>query len=175
MDIKKSIAKHFKVIAFMLFFSLFFSCTSSYYFKLAKVDYDSTFLIRGPSTCTHIILLNRDGNGKIMRGRTADEYTKEFRKFDEVEFVSIFKIDSKDELIKINNIINDISNSELKSSGYLLDSRHKEFFIGKEKKYDVYGWKANDLNKLLLKLSPHLPYDINSQCESSSGIRISTD
>lgn len=160
----------FKGAVMALFLLLSAGCKAQTYYKLKDNVYDVKVLIRGPGTCAHIILLNKDGKGRIVRGRTLDSPGKDFKKFYDVEFLSYFEIDSKKELEKINEITNSISNSSLVTKEYLLDARRKEMFVNGEKKYDVYGWNGEKLIEFLKMLLPHLPYDINSFCTSDSGI-----
>ncbi len=164
------IKKVFKNRIFILFLFLLTGCKSQTYYELKDEVQDVKLIIRGPGTCAHMILFNQDGKGKIIRGRTLDSPAKDFTEFYDVEFLSYYKIDSKDELGKINDIIDSISKSNLITKDYLLDARRKEMFIKQEKKFDVYGWNGKKLIEFLKILAPHLPYDINTFCTTDSGI-----
>ena len=165
-----AIKKVFKNSVFVLFLFLLTGCKSQTYYKLKDEGQDVKVVIRGPGSCAHIILLDENGKGKIVRGRTLDSPGKDFKEFYDVEFLSYFKIDSKEELGEINEIIDSISKSDLITKDYLLDARRKEMYIKQEKKFDVYGWNGKKLIEFLERLAPHLPYDINSFCTSDSGI-----
>ena len=159
------------IYLFILVFS-FVSCKTSTYYKMKDDTYYVKLLIRGPGSCSHMLLLNQNGKGKIIRGRTLDSHAKEFKSFYDVEFLSYFEVDSKEKMNEINNIIETISKSELTKNSYLLDARRKEMFVDGDKKFDVYGWKGDKLIEFLEKLSRYLPYDINSFCTTNSGILV---
>lgn len=146
--------------------TIVFAGCSNHYFKFDKnKQYDVELLIREPGNCSHLILLNKTGEGVMMRGITKDYYTNSFKKFDRIDFIASFNIDSDENLKSINDIINEISNSEKYEGSFLNDARRKELFVRGVKKANVYGMRSNLTNDLIYKLSNYLPYDVNLLCK----------
>jgi len=162
MDLKLN--KNLRTLLVLL--TIVFTGCSNHYFKFDKnKEYDIELLIREPGNCTHLILLNKTGRGIMMRGITNDYYTKSFKKFDRIDFISSFTIDSAKDLKLINNKIDEISNSEKYEGLFLNDARRKELFIGGIKKANFYGMRNNLTNDLIYKLSNYLPYNISLLCK----------
>lgn len=167
MVIKKTIFFYF------LTFFLFTNCKSSSSIYNIKEDvYDVKVIIRGPSSCCHIIFYNRNGKGKIIRGRTLDLPAKNFNSFYNLEYLSFFEVNSLNKIKNINSTINSITKSELTKTNYILDARRKEVYVDGFKKFDIYGWKGEMLIKFLNDLSSYLPYDINSFCTTDPGLTL---
>jgi hypothetical protein len=159
MDFKLNIKK-------FLLLSLFFGSLMFFVIINSNKSNHIKIIIRGPGTCVDLLTINENGKGRIIRGRSKDYYTDEFKKFHTIEFDDTFVIDSKIDLINFNKLIDKIKEGQKIIGNHVHDGKHTEIFINKEKKIDVYGFSKRQVIDMYLILTNHLPYDINSFCES---------
>lgn len=152
----------------VLLFSMLIALSCSSYYELSKNEpYRTKLFLRGPGTCSQLILLDKNGKGKAMKGRTNDYYQDKFKKFETIEILTDFKI-NPDKLSEINALVEKIKSSDNVEGKFANDARRIEIFIDDEKKMDMYTWEPNILNDLIRKLSEYVPYDINSFCDPTT-------
>ncbi|RYJ42439.1 hypothetical protein [Flavobacterium beibuense] len=129
-------------------------------------NYDLKILSRGPGTCVNLLLYNKSGEGKLIRGRTKDFYKSDFNGFDRIDIDTVFKIKFVEDLNAINKKLDSIEGIDLVTGKFAHDGKHTEIYINNQKKIDVYGFRNEELTYFYLKFFNSLPYDINTFCES---------
>lgn len=127
--------------------------------------YSFYLLIRGPGECVYQIYFNEKGNGKIINGKSKEFYKEPFNKLYIEKQIKSFKISSKEDLDSLNFVINDLSKSNAIIGSFSTDVSRKEFYINNIKKMDVYSWRVKEMNLIEKFLYPHLPIEINPQCD----------
>jgi hypothetical protein len=132
--------------------------------KINSKQNEFKMITRGPGSCVDILILNEDGTGKLMRGKTTVDYKDEFVKFDSKEKDEEFKVTSDNDLTSINAKIDSISKLKVYKGNFAWDGKHTEIFINGIKKIDVYGFRNNEQIFFYMKLFKYLPYDYNTFC-----------
>lgn len=123
-------------------------------------------LIRSPGNCTHMILLDKVGNGRLIFGTvnsTKQQYTEEFKDFEHVAKEADFQISSKQSLDSVNSILANLAHVDLIKSPQRHDAYRWELFLSGVKEIDEYG-KSQTIMDLLAVLSKYLPFEIDYTC-----------
>jgi len=121
-------------------------------------------LFRSPYGCSHTLIFNESGIGKIVAGEE-NEYSKDFTVFESIIRDEVFSIKKEDDLKSIHKIINDLEGKKLYTTSRPKDAFHYELYIAGEKKIDAYGRKSEVFNNLSEILSKHYPFEIDYTCE----------
>lgn len=128
-----------------------------------KDSFATKILIRSPGNCVHLILFDEVGNGKLIFGTVStmtQQYTEEFKSFDQVVKEADFKINSKQSLDSIKIILAKVDKI---SSPHRDDAYRWELFSAGIKKIDEYG-KSETIINLLTVLAQFFPFKIDLTC-----------
>jgi hypothetical protein len=142
-------------IIFSASFVLFSSCRNNMHITTAKdeqkVEYKScSLLIYSPYNCFYRIEFNKKGVGNL---KAVNNYGKsENHKNDSLISNYSFIIDSKNDMSKINKLIEQIKASDSLHSPLMFDAYHFQFIVDEKKYIDVYGEnkQVSDVLKILL-------------------------
>ena len=155
---------HIKLNIFVvLFFKVMLitqGCSS--YYSLDKNAQNKIFL-RGPGSCTQLILFDDDGSGIALKGRSLSSEYEKFEKLKSIEVANQFEV-KKSDRDKFNMLMNKLETTEI-SGRPKNDARHIEIFINGKKKVDTYNFTENIVMDLLFLLNENIAHDINSFCE----------
>lgn len=148
-----------------VFSILLFGCKNKAESALKEEKYNIQLLVRGPGECVYQIFFNKEGKGEIVRGKSKDFYKEPFQQIYTQDLKKDFKIAVRTDLDTINLILDSISKKPEHIGGFYTDSSRKELYIDGKLKIDVYSIKSMEINKIMEKLQPSLPVQINYFCE----------
>lgn len=153
------------LLIFCTFSILLFDCKNKTESTSKGEKYNIQLLVRGPGECVYQIFFNKEGNGKIIRGKSKDFYKEPFKQIYTQDLKKDFKIAVKTDLDTINLILDSIAKKSEHIGGFYTDSSRKELYVDGKLKIDVYSIKSVEINRIMEKLKPNLPVDINYFCE----------
>ncbi len=152
-----------KKIYFYFTLLILFSCDSKHKNICNDDSYCLEVVIRSSRSCAYIIEVSKNGHGLFTKGQVDDYKSNDFA-FDKVDHEANFKIQPKEKLDSLFDIMETINNKEDIIGIDGLHAVHVEVYISGNKKIDVYRKKPDVFWELLNHIESSLPFPIDKSC-----------
>ncbi|WP_412985777.1 hypothetical protein [Pontimicrobium sp. IMCC45349] len=126
-------------------------------------------LMRSPYGCTHLITIDKEGNGQIIAGEE-QSYDSPFTELDYIIKESGISIGDLKDLEQLIEIAEKLDKQSLQSTKRPKDAMHYEVFVKGVKKIDAYARKSKEVNSIKDIFVKYFPFEVDYFCEAGYGI-----